>query len=230
MNAFAVPREFLLYKDGVLKPLTSIIMKKNFTIAILIAGISFAAIAESPCRVALVLNGVVQSWLTTNFTVDINQGDTLICSVATGSPCGTCTIDSTATYWIVGGIIEHVVTIAATDSGEYTLFAQSDGGSSCAYDFNTFHLIINYTTTSVTEMDAADGIGISPTLSGGIFEINGTDKKFEQLLVTDCAGRIIFSAKNNFSEIDLSRFSPGIYFYSITDEKKKVWRGRVVKE
>ena len=204
-------------------------MKKNFSIAILFAMISFTANAESPCRVALVLNGIVQSWSTSNFTVAINQGDTLQCSVATGSPCGNCQIDSAATYWIFHGITTHVVSFAATDTGVYTLYAQSYS-TSCANDFNTIQLIINYTTTSVTELTSADGIGVSPTLSGGIFKINGADKKIEKLFVTDCMGKIVFITQNNFSEINLSNFSSGIYFYTIIDEKKKVWRGRVVKE
>ncbi|MEO8088497.1 MAG: T9SS type A sorting domain-containing protein [Bacteroidota bacterium] len=205
-------------------------MKKNFSIAVLIAMISFAANAESPCRVALVLNGIVQNWFTTNFTVAINQGDTLLCSVATGSPCGNCTIDSAATYWIFRGIIMNLVTIAATDTGVYTLYAQSNISSTCSNDFNTFLLTVNYATTSLGELASADGIKVSPTLSGGIFKINGADKNFEQLLVSDCMGRIVFITQNNLSEINLSRFSSGIYYYAITDEKKKVWRGRVVKE
>jgi hypothetical protein len=205
-------------------------MKKNFSIAILITVISFATNAESPCRVALVLNGVIQSWSTSNFTVSINQGDTLQCSVSTGGPCGTCTIDTAATYWIFHGITTHVVTIAATDTGVYTLYAQSNSSSSCVNDFNTIQLTINYTTTSVTELTSDDGIVVSPALSGDIFKINGTDKKIEKLFITDCVGKIVFSTQNNCSEINLSNFSSGIYFYTIIDEKKKVWRGRIVKE
>lgn len=204
-------------------------MKKNYSIAIFIAIISFAANAESPCRVALVLNGAVQNWGTTSFNVSINQGDTLQCSVATGGACGMCTIDSAATYWIFQSIISHVVNFAVTDSGVYTIYGQSNSGL-CVNDFNTFQLVINYTTTSVTEMSSADGVSVSPTPSSGIFKINGATKNIEQLLVTDCMGRIVFITQNNFSEIDLSRFYTGVYYYVITDEKKKVWRGSIVKE
>jgi hypothetical protein len=205
-------------------------MKKNLPVAILFAMISFAANAESPCRVALVLNGIVQSWGTSNFTVEINPGDTLHCSVWTGGPCGNCTIDSAATYWIIHGITSHVITIEATDTGVYTLYAQSNSSSLCVNDFNTFQLTINYTIAAVTELTASEDIWITPTLSDGIFKINGAGRNLEQLLITDSMGRIVFITQNNFSEINLSHFSSGIYFYAVTDERKKVWRGRFVKE
>lgn len=205
-------------------------MKKNFAVVILTSMFSFATNAESPCRVAVVLNGVVQSWMTTTFTVAINPGDTLQCTVATGSPCGTCTIDSMATYWIFQGDTMHVVSLAATDTGVYTLYAQSNGSSFCAHDYNTFLLTINYVTTPVTSMAGTDGIRVSTTGSGGIFKINGAGQNFRQLLITDCVGKIVFVTQHNFSEIDLSRFPAGIYFYAINDEKNKVWRGRIVKE
>ncbi len=42
--------------------------------------------------------------------------------------------------------------------------------------------------------------------------------------------RIVYTSENNFSEINLSNFSSGIYFYAVMDEKENVWRGRMVKE
>lgn len=205
-------------------------MKKNSSIALLYAMISFAAQAESPCRVALVINGVVQNWSVTNFTVPIFQGDTLICSLATGSPCGTCSVDSAATYWIIGGVTTPLITVALTDSGSYTLYAQSDGGTSCADDYNTFHLTITYTTTAISEMTSADKVGITPTLSSGIFKINDGNHHLERFAITNETGAIVYFKQHPDPEVNLSSLQSGIYFYALTDDKKNVWHGRIVKE
>ncbi len=66
--------------------------------------------------------------------------------------------------------------------------------------------------------------------STGIFKVSSTDKNLEQVIITDNAGRIVISCTNNFSEINLTKFSPGVYFYTLTDEKENVFRGRIVKE
>jgi hypothetical protein len=57
-----------------------------------------------------------------------------------------------------------------------------------------------------------------------------TDKKLKQLLLSDNSGRLVLSTINTFSEIDLSTFSPGIYYYTIYDEDKNAWRGKIVKQ
>ncbi len=206
-------------------------MKKIiFTLVLFVAMISFSAQAESPCRPYLILNGIQYSWMTTYVSISINQGDTLICSVAEGSPCGFCAIDSAITNWTFHGITTYVVTIAATDTGTYTLYAHPASTSCGLGDDGTFYVTVNYSTTSVAELVSSNGIEVSPTLSSGIFKIKTADKNLKQLRISDSAGRIVYTSENNFSEINLSNFSSGIYFYALTDEKENVWRGRIVKE
>jgi hypothetical protein len=89
---------------------------------------------------------------------------------------------------------------------------------------------ITISTIGVEEEESNFPFHITPSLSSGIFKINSANKNLKQLFITDNTGRIILSSNINFSEINLTNFSPGIYFYAITDEKENIFRGRIVKE
>ncbi|MEO8088151.1 MAG: T9SS type A sorting domain-containing protein [Bacteroidota bacterium] len=95
---------------------------------------------------------------------------------------------------------------------------------------------IGYNNCGTTSINSQDGNSIHvfslfPTISTGIFLIKKLSQNVpKQLRITDNAGHTIFTSVNNFSEIDLTNFSPGIYFYAITDEKENIFRGRILKE
>jgi len=93
------------------------------------------------------------------------------------------------------------------------------------FDFN-----VHYSNaTGIKNIINDQSVSIFPTVSSGLFKIK-SEKKLKHLHVLDYSGRKVLETDHEFSEIDLSRFSPGIYFYLVTDEKQYCWRGKMIKE
>ncbi len=83
---------------------------------------------------------------------------------------------------------------------------------------------------STTSISNPDLFQIYPTLSSGIFRIKtSADYHPKKIIVTDGEGRIVYTSATNFSEINLTDFATGIYFYAVEDEWQKVYRGKIIR-
>jgi hypothetical protein len=85
-------------------------------------------------------------------------------------------------------------------------------------------------STQVTESYGKTSAQLYPSISTGIFKIMSAGQNLKYFCITNNEGRIIHSSAKDFSEVDLTDFPSGMYFYSITDDKENVFRGRIVKE
>ena len=112
-----------------------------------------------------------------------------------------------------------------TDTGQYHIdyFFDMDHW---IYDINVSYLL----GTSIQNNSTFQTFQLLPTLSTGLLKLVPESEKMKYLQIMDGTGRIVFSAVNPFSEINLTRFSPGMYYYAIIDEKENSWRGRVIIE
>ncbi len=136
----------------------------------------------------------------------------------------------------MSGVYIHVTDGAVTGTG--VIYAEDTFYyTPCSGGFNIAGNIIigqpySCNLTEVHEMNSSADIFYYPetNLSDGIFKLFSSQMNLSQLCITDCRGRMVLASTNNFSEINLSNFSSGIYFYAITDEKENVFRGRIVKE
>jgi hypothetical protein len=70
---------------------------------------------------------------------------------------------------------------------------------------------------------------IYPSVTSGRCHILSGTNQLLNLLITDQTGRIVMTDQV-IKEFDISLFTRGIYFYSLADQKKNVFRGRIVKE
>ncbi|MEO8086837.1 MAG: T9SS type A sorting domain-containing protein [Bacteroidota bacterium] len=111
------------------------------------------------------------------------------------------------------------------DTGHYYFKYQNS-------DMITFFMIYDlYVSASVQtgfeEPFRSVPLSVFPVDASGMFSIKSADK-IKQIIISDIAGRVYpIDSYSNVSQIDLSRFSSGIYFYCIIDEQEKVWRGKV---
>jgi len=81
-------------------------------------------------------------------------------------------------------------------------------------------------TTFIHEINNFE-INIYPIPARDKLIIN-TDEKIDKIILYDCFGKVLFENKQT-SEIDVSKFSSGIYFLEIEIEKKK-FRKKVLIE
>lgn len=106
-----------------------------------------------------------------------------------------------------------------------------DGFIICAQWVAIAHINIRYRTlTFISPISNPNLFEIYPSLSSGIFNIKSSaDHLPKKIFVTDGEGRIVYSSATNFSEINLSDFEVGIYFYAVEDESQKVYWGKIIK-
>ncbi len=121
---------------------------------------------------------------------------------------------------------------AGLGNSTYNFIAFDTGHYHMNYFFNAFYHIfdtyVTYYTLNEIQNPLSKPLLIYPASQSGIFKIE-SPYNLKQLLITDASGRMIIKTKQ-FSEINLCRFSQGIYFYAIIDEKENVWRGKIVKQ
>jgi hypothetical protein len=119
-----------------------------------------------------------------------------------------------------------------SDTGSYTV---NIGIRRCLFPNNTdtFKLYLNVlyrNTTWITKPNSLSKVSVYPNISGGIFQIRHTDKNLQSIRIVDSTGRTVLYSSVDISQIDLSDFQSGIYYYAITDEKENIFRGKIVKE
>jgi len=88
-------------------------------------------------------------------------------------------------------------------------------------------------TTGIHEVISANSaITVSPNpSSSGIFYFRMNDKKEEikQIEIIDLAGRVIWSASGNVSEVNLSGATGGVYFYHVYMVNGNICSGKIMK-
>jgi len=115
--------------------------------------------------------------------------------------------------------------LVLSDTGHYHLYHFNQTAIFWNWDFDVFHS----STTGIQNTLINEQPRFYPSISEGIYKLQ-TTQKLKHLLIIDNAGRTLFETSNDFSEINLSGFLGGIYYYAITDEKEKVWRGKLIKD
>jgi hypothetical protein len=110
------------------------------------------------------------------------------------------------------------------DTGQYYFH------SFCDILFRNFSLhVLQYMNTGIIQESLVRNAYVYPTRSTGKFHLH-SEQVIKQLIVSDAEGRIVKTLSADFSVIDLTEFSPGIYLYAITDESENFFRGKIVKE
>jgi len=83
----------------------------------------------------------------------------------------------------------------------------------------------------IFDVEQTDRVSIAPNISSGIFKIKCNDyRQLTSVVVTDGVGRIIYKMYNNFTEIDLTQFNSGIYFYVLEEKSQNIYRGKLMKK
>jgi hypothetical protein len=142
-------------------------------------------------------------------------GDLILCSSTVLLVNGTDTIMS-------GLMPSTPYYLTLTDAGHYFLHYHSTSA-----DW-TWEFDVSYSSTGLQNI-SEQPFQIYPSGSEGTFRIQSA-KTLKHLLVFNNAGRTIIETSNVFSDINLTRFSNGIYFYAITDENERVWRGKLLRD
>ena len=163
----------------------------------------------------------------------INPGNSIniLLSAASWSDCqpsGNCFLSDF--QWFKNGIplmgkTNYIFT--ASDTGVYRVDFISD---CLGLRSKSFHLAYRQVFSQANESSAEK---ISPYLypaGSSIYRINMTGKKMKQLILSENSGRLVLTLLNGASEINLENFAPGIYYYTIYDEDKNAWRGKILKE
>jgi len=132
----------------------------------------------------------------------LNNADTLMSGLMTSSP----------------------VYLTLTATGHYFIQYHSTTAD-WTWEFDVSY----YASTGLQNISEQRPFQIYPSTSDGIYKLQ-TTQTLKQLLIFDNEGRTIIETSNVFSDINLTRFSNGIYFYAITDENEKVWRGKLLKD
>jgi len=119
------------------------------------------------------------------------------------------------------------------DTGEYDIFLDFVPGSACIGGDTeyVFNLHIGYNSpTSIASISNSTLLQIYPSISSEVFKIKISENYHPtKIFVTDSQGRIVYTSSTNFSELNLSRFTDGIYFYELVDELQRVFRGKLIK-
>ena len=145
--------------------------------------------------------------------------------------CGACSIDSIK--WMHNSIQVGSDTIYTVhEIGDYTAFIYFSS-QTCFQDYTyyIFNLHVGYTEATGISFNSNPRLfKIYPSVSSTIFNIQASaDYHPKKISVVDGEGRIVYSSSTNFSEINLTYFSNGIYFYAVEDEFQKVFRGKIIK-
>ena len=121
----------------------------------------------------------------------------------------------------------YINTTYVTDTG-YTFI------SLITYEFNSLIVHLNITRnsniTSLQNPSLMQMVFLSTVSSEGILRINPPGVILKDLTLFDSAGRIILTSNKVHTELDVARFSPGFYFYALTDEKLNSFRGKFFKD
>ena len=163
----------------------------------------------------------------------IIPGDTIntLFRVSSWGDCGSSGYCNSSDFqWFRNGIAlvgDTNYTYTATDTGLYRVEFISD---CLGFKSKSFHISYQGGFTQTNELIRENSSPFVYHAGSSIYRINMTDKKLKQLLLSDNSGRLVLSTINTFSEIDLGTFSPGIYYYTIYDEDKNAWRGKIVKQ
>lgn len=148
---------------------------------------------------------------------------------------GLCTCSMQSIRWIHNAMqISSDTVYTVIDTGEYNIFLDFVHGTWCAESDSefVFNLHVGYNrATSVTSISNPTLLQIYPSVSSTFFRIKTSeDYHLKKISVTDSQGRIVYTSSTNFSEINLTRFTNGIYFYEVEDELQRVFRGKIVKD
>jgi hypothetical protein len=164
-----------------------------------------------------------------------DNGSTINLPVTASAGNGAnCICTSNSTWWTHNGVlIINSNSYTVSDTGDYIIHENVDGGLSCGGIWNfqlTLHVGYRLAAT-VSVISNPGNFQIYPCISTGIFRIR-TDAqcRIKKIAVSDEAGRIIYTTENNFSELNLCGFAQGIYFYASEDETGKVYRGKLIKD
>jgi hypothetical protein len=118
-----------------------------------------------------------------------------------------------------------------TDTGAYLITAYATLGSGCTSLVGSGMIIhVGYAIAAGVFAIADSELQVYPSVSSGIFHIRSSENFHPTLIsVTDEEGKIIYTSFTAFSEINLSHFTEGIYFYAIENESHRIFRGRIIK-
>lgn len=88
--------------------------------------------------------------------------------------------------------------------------------------------LYNASTVGIIESNNNSQINIYPNPTISTFSISGIDKKdFQYIEVSDLMGKLILKT-TEYSNIDLSNFDKGIYFYKVVGDKS--YTGKIIKD
>jgi hypothetical protein len=95
----------------------------------------------------------------------------------------------------------------------------------------TISNIISLNPSSVAEVDLSNTISIHPNPTAGLFVLESSNSKIENIKVFNVLGECVYQSeiKNSKSEINMSGYSKGVYFVQITTDKATINR-KLVKE
>jgi len=143
-------------------------------------------------------------------------------------PTGNCFLSDF--QWFKNGIQltgETNFIFTATDTGSYRVDFISD---CLGLRSKSFRIAYQEELKQANEFETKKKSPFIYSVGSSSYMINMCGRKMKQLLLSENSGRLVLSLLNGASEINLSSFSPGIYYYTIYDEDKNVWRGKIFKE
>jgi len=112
--------------------------------------------------------------------------------------------------------------IVLSDTGHYHLYFHN----LMAYFWNR-DLDISYGTTGLQDLENDVKVHLHKVESN-VYRVDNA-RRLIHLFIADNAGRIVYET-NAATQVNLTPFSPGIYYYSITDENDQVWRGKLLRD
>jgi hypothetical protein len=116
-------------------------------------------------------------------------------------------------------------TYIATQSGSYNVMVTDTNGCTGLSD-----TVIVTVTTGISTISTS-ALFLVPNPVHDILEVNGDIHRGDRLVISDAAGRILYSGViNTQSIIDVHSFSAGIYIYGIYREGMPVLHGKLLKE
>ena len=172
-------------------------------------------------------NGILESSYS-NFnpqsvTAFFNPGDSIVVRVQGETMCGSNVLLLNNGDTLLSGLMSsNNVYITLADSGHYFMHYVSST-SDWTWEFSLNYFV----NTGLQTVGDLAPFQIYPSETPGIYRLK-SGQTLKHLMVFDQSGKIIIET-NAFSEIDIRKFSNGVYFYAITDENEKVWQGKLIK-
>lgn len=203
---------------------------KKITIVILLTVLSTNVFSK--CDGHALLYVYNDSVLVSNFVgpntqfpiASIAPGDWVEMKLA-GDLCNSSAVVTNNSVTILSGSLPYMpYYLTLTDTGHYYIHFVSSTA-----DWTWEFTVSYYTSTGVNTMSEVRPFLLSRSASGSIYSLQSI-VRLKNLIVVDSEGRKVIGKADHFSEINLAEFPDGIYFYAITDENEKVWRGKMLKQ